>query len=85
MAQAFDRAWMIAEAREHWKKHLPRLYARLKNRGELEEALRVAADQTLTAMDELVGTGMTPAEAWPEVRAEFLILDPANYDPATAP
>lgn len=85
MAQAFDRAWMVAEGRAHWKRNLPKLYAQLKNSGQLEKELAAAADRTLQEMQEYVEAGMTPAEAWPEVRADFLILDPETYNRPSAP
>lgn len=86
MATTFDQAWLMTEGRQHWKRHLPRLYARLKNSGKLEASLREAAQATKKAMDALEKTqGMSPAEAWPEVRAEFLILNPSDYSNGTEP
>lgn len=83
MAQAFDLPWLIAEGRAHWKAHLSALYNRLKNQGRLEQELKNAAEQTLQEMQELQKkAGMTPAEAWPEVRAMHLILDPTEYGKA---
>lgn len=80
MAQTFDLQWLIAEGRAHWKRHLPRMYARLKNNGTLESSLQDAARQTKLIMDQYEQTGMTPAAAWPEARADYLILDPKQYN-----
>ena len=77
----FSKAWMKTEARQHWKRHLPRLYSRLKNSGKLEAALDEAATKTRGAMEALEQkAGMKPDEAWPEVRGEWIVLDPATYE-----
>lgn len=82
MATAFDREWMVAEARAHWRRNLPNLYARLKNSGRLEAELAAAADRTLVELEQYKEAGLTPAEAWPEIRSDFLILDPQVYNQA---
>lgn len=76
----YDVPWLMTEGRQHWKRHLPQLYNRLKNTGKLETSLREAAQQTKVRMDSLEKAGMKPDEAWPEVRAEHLILNPAEFN-----
>lgn len=76
MSEAFSLRRLRMEGREHWKRHLPQLYQQLKEAGQLEQALTEAAKQTRALMDQYNDRGMTDQEAWPEVRAEFLILDP---------
>lgn len=73
----FSQNDLMEAGREHWSKWLPKTTARLSAAGELEAALESAADLTLAEMKELgAKAGMTPEEAWPEVRANHLILDP---------
>lgn len=77
----YSKAWMKTEARQHWKRHLPRLFNRLKNSGKLEQSLDEAAQKTRSAMDALVEKAkLKPDEAWPEVRHEWIVLDPATYN-----
>ena len=86
MAQQFDIPWLMTEGRQHWRRHLPKLYARLKNNGLLESSLRQAAQQTQTLMKQYEQAGYTPTEAWPEARGEYLILNPAEYNtPSSSP
>lgn len=76
----YDLQWLIAEGRDHWKRHLPTLYAKLLNSKTLEQELKKAAERTMQEMEQLQQAGMTAAEAWPEVRDEYLILDPSRYN-----
>lgn len=85
MNAAFNLGRLKAEGRNHWKKHLPKMYARLERSGKLEEAIEEAAQQTRKLMDQANEAGQTDAEAWPEVRAQYLILDPAMAGEQTEP
>lgn len=76
MSEAFSLRRLRNEGRTHWKRHLPKLYQQLQESGQLEPELTEAAKKTRTLMDQYNAQGMTDQEAWPEVRAEFLILDP---------
>lgn len=69
-----QHATWIAQAREHWKEHLPKMYARLEKAGTLEHALTQAADATSEAMRVLTGQGATHQEAWEETRETYLFL-----------
>ncbi len=85
MSEAFNLTRLKAEGRNHWKKYLPAMHARLERAGTLEQALTEAATQTRKLLDQANDAGMTDAEAWPEVRAQFLILDPAEAGEQTEP
>lgn len=85
MSEAFNLTRLKAEGRNHWKKHLPAMFARLERAGTLEQELTEAATQTRRLMDQANEAGQTDAEAWPEVRAQFLILDPAVAGERTEP
>lgn len=85
MSEAFNLTRLKNEGRNHWKKHLPAMHARLERAGTLEQALTEAATQTRQLLDQANDAGMTDAEAWPEVRAQFLILDPAEAGEQTEP
>lgn len=64
----------ISQARDHWKEHLPKMYARLEKAGTLEQALTEAADATAAGMRVLVTQGATQQEAWEQVRERYLFL-----------
>lgn len=85
MSEAFNLTRLKNEGRNHWKKHLPAMTRRLTTAGTLEQALTEAATQTRQLLDQANDAGMTDAEAWPEVRAQFLILDPAEAGEQTEP
>lgn len=72
----------ISQADRHWKKHQPRRYARLKQAGTLPQELRAAAEATDKEMQDLQAGGMTPDEAWMEVRNKYLF--PAEEPHLTA-
>ena len=78
---SYSKAWMKTEARQYWRRYLPRLFRRLKDSGELEAALDDVATRARVAMDALqIQAHLTPDEAWPEVRHEWILLDPARYN-----
>lgn len=85
MNAAFDLQRLKAEGRRHWMRHLPTMYKSLVQTGRLEAALQEAARQTRELMNQANEAGQTDAEAWPEVRAQFLILDPAAAGEQTEP
>lgn len=58
----------IAQAREHWKEHRPKMFARLTKAGTLEQALTEAAEATAAAMRLLTTQGATQDEAWEATR-----------------
>lgn len=62
----------IAQAREHWKDNLPKMYARLVAAHELETALQSAANATAQGIRVLMEQGQTWEEAWEEVRGFYL-------------
>ena len=62
----------VNQARQHWKEHLPSLYAQLQKSGKLEAALQQAAQQTAVEMDDLEQQGMTEHEAWEMTRQSYL-------------
>ena len=71
-----NHAHWIALAREHWKEHLPAMFARLEKAGTLEQSLQEAADATAAEMRQWVEMGATQTEAWEAVRQNHLLLAP---------
>ena len=69
-----QHATWIAQARGHWKEHLPKMFARLKKTGMLEQALTEAAEATARGMRVLTTQGATWQEAWEQVRETYLFL-----------
>jgi hypothetical protein len=81
------------QALDHWQKYLPKMYAELERKGELIQAARDAAEQTLNDLDQieeelLAGARHEPAEAgriaWELVRERYILLpaedDDSDYD-----
>ena len=64
----------IAQARQHWQEHLPKMYARLKADGTLTAKLTEAADATARDLQNLMGQGFNYQEAWEQVRETYLFL-----------
>lgn len=64
----------IAQARQHWQEHLPKMYARLKADGTLQAKLTEAADATARDLENLMGQGFNYQEAWEQVRETYLFL-----------
>ena len=62
----------IAQAREHWQEHRPRMFARLVKAGTLEQALTEAAEATAAAIRALTTQGATLDEAWEATREQYL-------------
>ncbi len=67
-----QHATWIAQARAHWKEHLPKMFARLEKAGKLEQALAEAADATARDLRALTTQGATWQEAWEQVRETYL-------------
>jgi len=65
-----------AKARKHWAKWLPEKYKQLKEAGELEAALQVAANKTRARIDELMAQGYQLHEAEEVALSEFVLLRP---------
>lgn len=58
----------ISQARQHWQENLPKMFARLKSEGSLQQALTNAADATARDLQNLMGQGFNHQEAWEQVR-----------------
>ncbi len=69
----------VTEADRHWKAYLPEKYKALKEAGELEEALQLAAEQTAEEVDEFLDSGYPMRAALEIVKPRYLILDPAQH------
>ncbi|MCL4299226.1 MAG: hypothetical protein KJ077_26060 [Anaerolineae bacterium] len=70
-----DEAELLKITREHWAKYRPRAFARLQQSDYLEEAIRNAVTQTMTAMAQMVTQrGLEPWEAWELIREEWILL-----------
>lgn len=70
---------LALQAIEHWKNHLPTLYASLKKDGLLEERAQKAADQTNEALEQAVSQGMPWHNAWELIR-NFWVFLPSEED-----
>lgn len=66
-------------AEEHWKKHLPTLYAGLKEEGKLHQALYEAQEKAKSEMGNLMDRGYEWGMAWEIVAPKYIHLDPAVY------
>ncbi|MNL31018.1 hypothetical protein D3C87_1527870 [compost metagenome] len=69
-----QHATWIAQARAHWKEHLPKMYDRLEKAGQLDLALTQAAEATSEGMRALMSQGATHQEAWEQTRETYLFL-----------
>ena len=80
-----QHARWIAQARSHWRENQPKRFKALKSSGQLERALRAAADQTASDMRELAPQ-VGHDSAWEMVRERHLFPpeDPGNSPEATA-
>lgn len=72
----------ISQAREHWKEHLPKMYARLSRLESLDKALTNAATATAAALKALTDQGMDRQAAWEQTRETYLFPPP---EPASEP
>jgi len=67
------------QAKEHWRKYRPKLYAELFRNGQLDERAQKAADQTNKEYLDGIMNGMLPHESWEAVRERHMFL-PAEED-----
>ena len=58
----------------HWRKYLPKLYARLQAEGILQARIKQAANNTQQVMEQLIGEGYSEFTARQETRTEYAIL-----------
>jgi hypothetical protein len=65
---------LALQAIEHWKKHLPNLYASLKEKGLLVKRAQKAADQTNEDLENAVSQGVPWHNAWDEVKNRYVFL-----------
>ncbi len=71
-------------AREHWRRHCPKLVAELEAKGRLHAMLLEAEEKTEVELDSLrrhfLQQGLTPQQAhdraWEIVRERYLFLPP---------
>lgn len=72
------------KARKHWAKWLPQKVAELKEAGQLDAALQIAANLTRAKVDELMAQGYQLHEAEEVALPEYVLLKPeakANLAP----
>lgn len=62
----------ISQARDHWKQHQPTLFAQLKAKNQLGNALREAAEKTYQEVSELEAQGFSEHEAFEMTREKYL-------------
>ena len=67
--------WMN-QARQHWQEFQPKRFKELTESGQLETALRLAAEATSEERFKLVAQGMNPGDALMEVREMYLFPPP---------
>lgn len=67
------------QAKEHWKKLRPRMYAELKASGKLDELAQDAARRTREMVADLIEKGWSHDQAWEGVREQFVFL-PSEED-----
>ncbi len=67
--------WM-SQARAHWKEFQPTRFKELVRTGNLQAALRDAAERTYSEMTALEEKGFKNHEAWEIVRNEYLFPAP---------
>ena len=64
------------KARKHWAKWLPQKVAELKEAGQLDAALQIAANLTRAKVDELMAQGYQLHEAEEVALPEYVLLKP---------
>jgi len=70
----------VNQAKEHWKKYCPKLYAELQKTGVLHERAVEAAEQTENdLLDAVNNHGVDYQAAWEVVRERYIFL-PAEDD-----
>lgn len=71
----------VRQAREHWQEFQPTRYRELVESGELEAALKDAAERTYREMDALEAQGFTFQDAWEIVRERYLFVPEEGKNP----
>lgn len=66
----------IDQARQHWQEFQPARFKELTDSGQLEAALRRAAEWTAEEMSKLIDRGVNAGDAWMEVRELHLFPAP---------
>lgn len=61
-------------AEKHWKEHRPKMYRELQKKGKLNQALKLANDQTSDQMCNLIQKGLQEHEAWEIVGPQYILL-----------
>ena len=64
------------QARQHWQEFQPTRFQALTDSGQLETALRQAAERTAEEMSKLIDRGVNAGDAWMEVRELHLFPAP---------
>jgi hypothetical protein len=62
------------DAKEHWKKYRPKMYAALERSGKLNQHLNMAVEQTKNDYAQMIEDGMPVDAAWEAVRERYLFL-----------
>lgn len=68
----------INQARQHWQEFQPTRFKALTESGELETALRLAAERTSEEMSKLIDRGVNAGDAWMEARELHLFPPPEH-------
>jgi hypothetical protein len=76
----FETSPWVSQAKEHWKKYCPKMYAELQKGGLLHKRLVEAVEQTENDLQSMVNQGYDHQGAWEAVRERYLFL-PAEDDP----
>jgi hypothetical protein len=71
-----------SQAKEHWKKYRPKMYAELEKNGQLHKHLNKAVDRTKDEYCRAIENGMEPHEAWEATRENHLFLSTEPDQPA---
>ena len=71
-----------SQAKEHWKKYRPKMYAALEKKGTLHKHLNAAVEQTRDEYAQAIYNGMEPHEAWEAVRENHLFLPSEEDQPS---
>lgn len=73
---AMQHQHWINQARQHWQEFQPKRFQELTSSGQLETALRLAAEATSDEMAKLIGQGVPAGEAFEQVRELHLFPPP---------
>lgn len=59
--------------RQSWEQHSPKMYARLRQSGKLDEEIAATARDTKRYAANLIATGLRPHEAWEQAMREHAL------------